>query len=330
MARTQARIGAAIWTDPDWCNLTGSAQRAYLLLLTQPKLTLAGCLDWHPKRWDRLSADGAEQPITDALEELIDHRFVVAHDDELVVRSFVRNDLCAGSLNRNMVKGFWGAWSAIASPLLRKVVVDETPDAVWSYQGAEPPAAALTLRSEPPLELPLRRPSEPRLEPPSEPTSTPTSATCLLPVAVIAGSNSGLPTSEPVPVDEQRVNEAVAIFARTTAERSNADDPSAYAVSVGRSVTDSERDLLRGCLATGGEPADAAAKLIEHRGSRRAVAPTVDPEAVALAAERARRAEEATRARLADAAAVVVGDGRSGAAAARARLRPVPDAEVAS
>lgn len=131
--------------------------------------------------------------------------------------------------------------------------------------------------------------------------------------------------SERTEIDEQRVNESVALFARAAAERNNADDPAAYASSVGRSVTESERDLIRGCLATGGDPAEAAAKLTEHRGSRRPMAPAVDPAAAAVATERAKRAEEATRERLAKAAAAEVGNGRSGAAAARAALRPSSD-----
>ena len=50
MARSEARVLVSIWSDPDWLALTSTAQRAYLLLLSQPKLSLAGCLDWMPQR----------------------------------------------------------------------------------------------------------------------------------------------------------------------------------------------------------------------------------------------------------------------------------------
>lgn len=189
MARTQGRIASSIWSDPDWCRLTVSAQHTYLMLLTQPKLTLAGCLDWMPQRWDRLAVDADTRA---ALEELMDHRFVVVHDDELVVRSFVRNDVCAGALNRNLLKGMWSAWAAIASPLLRKVVVDNLPAAVWAYEGVQAPDQAAELRSEPPLELPLRPPSEPSVVS----TSTSTADTCPPPSAVSAVVDPKVPRRE--------------------------------------------------------------------------------------------------------------------------------------
>lgn len=156
MARTRATLWSAIWRDEGWTALTERAQRLYLVLLSQPKLSLAGSLDLMPKRWVNLAADTTADGLADSLAELVEHRFVVVDDDELVIRTFVEHDLAAGSVNKNLVKGMWSAWAAIGSRVLRKVVVDAMPDAVWSREGVVRPAEAEELRFEPRLPLPLR------------------------------------------------------------------------------------------------------------------------------------------------------------------------------
>ena len=157
MARTQAKIVTSIWTDPDWLALSSAAQRLYLMLLSQPKLTIAGCLDVMPARWARLSPDTDEAGILEALEELSEARYVVIDGDELIIRTFVSHDLGAGTLNSNLVKGMWSAWAGILSPTLRAVVVAEMPARVYDREGVDVPEEARKLRF-PPL-------SEPRSEP---------------------------------------------------------------------------------------------------------------------------------------------------------------------
>ena len=155
MARTRATLWSSIWRDEGWTALTERAQRLYLVLLSQPKLSLAGSLDLMPKRWVNLAADTTPDGVDESLAELVEHRFVVVDDDELVIRTFVEHDLAAGSVNKNLVKGMWSAWAAIGSPALRKVVVDAMPDSVWSREGVVRPAEAEELRFEPRLPLPL-------------------------------------------------------------------------------------------------------------------------------------------------------------------------------
>jgi len=161
MARNQATIYASFWSDPASTGLTSGAQRMYFLLLSQPKLSLAGALDVHPKRWAKLAPDTTETDVEAALAELVEARFVVVHDDELVIRSFVAGDLCRGAVNVNLIKGMWSAWAAISSPVLRKVVVDEMSSKAWDREGVTRPNEAEELRSRPRLELPLRPESEP-------------------------------------------------------------------------------------------------------------------------------------------------------------------------
>jgi len=105
------------------------------------------------------------------------------------------------------------------------------------------------------------------------------------------------PTSvvgEPPAVSDQDVNRAVAEFVRLTVEARNPDDYDAYARSVGRNVTDQDRDLLRETMLTGADPVEAAEALRARLGSQRPVTAVSDPAEVERAREAARKAEEAT------------------------------------
>ena len=166
MARTQAKILTTIWADPDWLALSSAAKSLYFLVLSQPRLNIAGCLDVMPARWARLSPDTTEADVIAGLDELVAAAYVVVDRDELVVRTFTTHDLGHGTLNGNLVKGMWSAWAGIMSPRLRKVVVDQMPVAVFERAGVEVPEEAARLRSEPRLELPF----EPQFDPPSGPT----------------------------------------------------------------------------------------------------------------------------------------------------------------
>lgn len=160
MARTRATLWSHVWRDEDWTALTKAAQRLYLVLLSQPKLSTAGCLDLMPRRWTGLAADETPEALAADLDELARHRFVVIDGDELVIRTFVANDLCTGTTNKNLLNGMWSAWEAIGSRKLRKVVVDNAPATAWDREGVKPPAEALELRSEPRLELRFDTPPE--------------------------------------------------------------------------------------------------------------------------------------------------------------------------
>ncbi len=128
---------------------------------------------------------------------------------------------------------------------------------------------------------------------------------------------------EPTLDVEQQTNRAVGVWSRLVAVAAGAGNPDAYAAAVGRAITDDQRASLRSLVASGMTPDDAAERLAAQTPAAVAM-PAADE--TAEARERARRAEEATRARLAETAVVEVGDGRAGAAMARASLRPVPEA----
>ena len=187
MARSHARLAAAIWSDPEWSSLTCAAQRAYMLLLSQPKLTLAGSLDLMPGRWAGLASDDTTDAVNRALKELEAAGFVAIDrdTDELVIRTFARHDFTPNGYNRNIAKGFWSAWGAIMSDHLRHVVVAHLPDFVWTKKHADVtiPPEAETLKTqglprfEPGRRLRFEPDTENRSEPEVEPRFEPSVST---------------------------------------------------------------------------------------------------------------------------------------------------------
>lgn len=125
MARNHARILTSIWNDDDFLALSGAAQRAYLLLLSQQNLSHAGLLPLTVKRWANKAADTTVEDFESHLAELEAARFVVIDRDteELLVRSLMRGDEA------------WKHWkvmtaaardaAAVASLLLRGVLAAE-------------------------------------------------------------------------------------------------------------------------------------------------------------------------------------------------------------
>lgn len=196
MARTQAKVLVTIWSDDEWRETPSSAQRLYLLLLSQSRLNLSGCLDLMPARWANCAPDTTTDDIERDIAELERRRYIAVDREtgELVVRSFTEHDLAAGALNKNLIKGFWSAWAGILSATLRKVVVDALPDVVWSKSNGSTPPAAELMRSEPQLELPLQPQSEPSVAVTSTVTASVTDTTTT-PVTVVAAPNGDPPTS---------------------------------------------------------------------------------------------------------------------------------------
>lgn len=284
MARTQAKILASIWTDDDWLALSGWSRLLYLAVLSQPRLSLAGCIDVMPGRWATF-IDPAADPhdVADCLGELVDARFVVVDGDEAVLRSFTRHDLAVGAVNVNLVKGFWSAWAGIRSGTLRKVVIDNLPDSIWDRSPDSVPDQATELRSEPRLELPL----EPRSRPESEPSVDLLPADCSLPPAVLlpATDNGSENRSdrEPAPdagavvVDEQAVNRALLHYSRAVvAATPNVDSPDGLAASIRRDAdADGVLDDLRGLLAEGLTPEAAGSARAGRSAERTPLAPSV-------------------------------------------------------
>jgi len=94
MARHFAALSTSIWDDPDFCNLTSEAQRMYLMLMSQAAINSVGLVPMAMNRWAHGTKGMTQKTLTKALQELEDALFVVVDwkRDELLVRSFVRND----------------------------------------------------------------------------------------------------------------------------------------------------------------------------------------------------------------------------------------------
>lgn len=128
MSRTYARILSSIWADEDFTRLTSRAQWAYLMLLSQPKLSLVGVLDYMPRRWAGY-CDLDRDEIQSAVNELESERFVVVdyQTEELLIRTFLKHD--STSAGAKYLKGVESNAGAIQSPLLRRLVQDAlSPD----------------------------------------------------------------------------------------------------------------------------------------------------------------------------------------------------------
>lgn len=119
--RSYSRFKLEAWTQPEWRALTSSAQRLYMLLLTQPTLTAAGCLPRQPRKWAQLAADTTVESIEQALAELAEARYVLLDDDteEVLIRTFIHHDGWVANVRR--AKAVESAVSRIESTGLRAV-----------------------------------------------------------------------------------------------------------------------------------------------------------------------------------------------------------------
>jgi hypothetical protein len=180
MARTRAVIFSTILTNEDFRRLTTGAQWLYMVLLLQPKLSLAGCMVMQPSRWAGVSTDADVGPWLDELEQA---GYVVTDDEtnEVVIRSFVEQDVLRTNIPVTTIKGVWSAWLAIESDNLRRVVVDNMPGVIWARSVEFVPVEATQMRRSTPIEPPDQTagPDHP-YEPPVQaagsyvPTPTPT------------------------------------------------------------------------------------------------------------------------------------------------------------
>jgi hypothetical protein len=149
VARQHAHLLTSIWADPEFIGATSGAQRAYMLLLSQPKLTTIGLLVYLPSRWARLAPDTTLASVEGDIDELEASRFVVVDrdTDELLIRTLVRHESTASKVaNPRWLTGLWNAWSSIESRLLRAEAVENVPASVWDSTKVQPPAEAVQMR----------------------------------------------------------------------------------------------------------------------------------------------------------------------------------------
>jgi hypothetical protein len=125
MAREHAQIKLAMWADDDIRALSPRAQHLYFVLTTSPTLSYCGVADWRPKRIAPLARGWTPEHVETAAAELVAGLYILIdeHTEEVLVRSFIRNDelMKQPRMGTAMAK----AHAAVASNVLRGVVVHE-------------------------------------------------------------------------------------------------------------------------------------------------------------------------------------------------------------
>ncbi|WP_102157687.1 hypothetical protein [Zhihengliuella halotolerans] len=162
MARTYAKTSVTIWGDDDFMDLSMPAQWLYWHLLSQPKLSHCGVLDWRPRRIVPKSSTLNLETVEAAAEELEEGLYIIVDRDteEVLVRSYMRND---GLLTqRNMGVAVAKAHAEVSSRTIRGVVVHEVKrlhheNPTWTSWGGL--ADVLKKASVDPSELVAERPA---------------------------------------------------------------------------------------------------------------------------------------------------------------------------
>lgn len=231
MARQHARLLTAIWSDPDWTSRTTLAQHTFMLLLSQPKLSIVGVMDLLPTRWARLSSDSTPATIGAGIDELEARRYVLVdrNTDELLIRTLVRYDLPSGRLSAPVLKGIWTAWAGVESLRLRDEIVRNLPADVWKNDTVRPHPLAEQMRRSAPLEREQPSPLEREPESPSG-SEPPSPSECPSPSPI---------THHPSPIAAA----ATGAHAREAADMSS-DDPDGAERQRQRNVVDSAIEVL--------------------------------------------------------------------------------------
>ncbi|MDX8056678.1 hypothetical protein SK571_45550 [Lentzea sp. BCCO 10_0798] len=147
MARDHARFYLSMWDDDDFIGLSALAKLVYVQLCMQRKLEYSGELTVSVKRWSKAHPDQDADSIRAALAELDAARFVVVDQDtdELLIRSFIRNDQLYKQ--PNVLRAALRSAFEISSPLLRRALAAELRRLPVEITGPAPAVAAVELEA---------------------------------------------------------------------------------------------------------------------------------------------------------------------------------------
>lgn len=128
MARSRATIHTEIWNPDSAFRLRSArAQRLYFVILTQGDLSLCGVCALTIERWSHLSCDTSVIAIRKALNELIEHEYILVDEktQEVWVRTFTKHD---GVLRQpNVIVSMSRDFDAIQSVQIRDAFIDGLP-----------------------------------------------------------------------------------------------------------------------------------------------------------------------------------------------------------
>lgn len=146
MARSYARLAAAIWDDPEFRALPADAQLTYVMLVSQREISMCGVLTVAIHRWAGFTTAATTKSVERALKALHDARFVVLDLEagEVLVRTFAKhNDVWKSA---NTAKAAARAFGAIHSAAIRNKVNGQVPPAIrhlWPEALPHTPAKVL-------------------------------------------------------------------------------------------------------------------------------------------------------------------------------------------
>ena len=94
MPRSESRFKVTIWSDRDFTALTIEDQRNYMMLVSQPTISLCGVVPITWGRWESSAPDCTSDALRASFDRLESSRFIIVDygTDELFVRSFLRHD----------------------------------------------------------------------------------------------------------------------------------------------------------------------------------------------------------------------------------------------
>lgn len=256
MARNHARFDVLRPSDTDWAALPPGAQWLYMVLLRQPKLSLAGHLDVKPQRWASSAAGVTAEQVDGWLAVLVATAYVLVDEstDELLVRTFAKHDLKPGHMSGPVIKGLWSAYESILSPDLRHEFVAGMPDDLWAKCAPLAPDEAGRFRTSPPLKREPAPPFESADVPPVECPSSfllspanPSSSSLRTTHDPALNDNDAAGGGPGEPVDHtQLVRRAANLVGRAVAEVQAHTNPAGMARTVTAAILDGSDPVAHG------------------------------------------------------------------------------------
>lgn len=123
MARTEARLKTAVWSNKEFVALEPLAQWVYFLILSQPTLNLCGVAPYTGRRWASRAKGLTVDDVEKQVAHLADARFVLVDLDteEVWVRTFTKYDgvLNTPYLTVAMTRDF----ETVSSPTIREAFI---------------------------------------------------------------------------------------------------------------------------------------------------------------------------------------------------------------
>lgn len=148
MPRHHAPLLTSIWNNEDFQQLSPLAQRMYMQILSQKRLSLVGVLPYQPRNLARGCAALTVEDVERDVAELVDNGYVIIDADtqELMVRTILKHDPPRGS---RTIAGMWNAWREVDSEMIRERLIHSMDDRIWDESRVDPPEAAKALRNAP-------------------------------------------------------------------------------------------------------------------------------------------------------------------------------------